>query len=752
MIYEKAKLLILTLFAILGWNMVQAETYDPSKNLITFDDGEGNASYPQGSVRYNVNINSEGSGSDKNYYLQGGTDTNPLYITPLMTATEGEEISFDAEYINFSSAKVEVMISTDRQNWTTIQTISGIASSNNWTTYTATIHEAGNYYIGFKVTSAKIDNIYGLVPSVAPTHDLLLVASNIPATGKQNHDYVATASIGNVGPNVETAGSYTATLYVDGEAVVTSNAVNLPVADISGNYNNGEEQNYTQLSFTFKPHFFGEKPVYIEVASGEAVVTTGVVNVNFAEEKMESDVAISGTYCNNASLLHLNWNNSESVSLYTSAMLLNAGLKTGDVIESITFKGYCTNNTDYDTQLSVWYEKTTETEQAKPDNGMYDTSNMTQVLPEETHTWTEVGTSTELVDLITINLADPIIYDGTSFLRFLVRSEGSVYKSGTNFEVTSISGNGKSYYNRHDDHNSFENTQSWNQNSSVPAIHFGLKIEPKTLSGVVTKEGETTPVAGATVTIRNAENDVEYFATTDGNGAYTIGDVQNTLVYTATVTAEGYETLVDNEELHFTVNSQTKNYTLTPLPVVTIGQYGYATFYYSNSAYVIPNGVEAKAVGSIDGGNLMLTSVSDIIPAGCAVILKAGPGNYTFVPTSEVGTAVENMLRGTDQTETIVPEGQDYKYYKLSVKNDVVGFYYGEEDGAVFVNEAHKAYLPVPVSQSNSVRSFIFDNASGIANVQVNEKSDRSYNLSGQRVNDTYKGVVILNGKKVLRK
>jgi hypothetical protein len=356
------------------------------------------------------------------------------------------------------------------------------------------------------------------------------------------------------------------------------------------------------------------------------------------------------------------------------------------------------------------------------------------------------------VDLITINFTNPIVYDGTSSLRFVVRSEGSVHKSGTYFEVSGINGNEKSYYNRNDNHNTFENTQSWTQNSYVPAIHFGLKVVPNTLSGVVTGPDGTTPVAGATVTIRNAENDVEYFATTNEAGEYTINVVQNSLTYTATVTANGYETLVDNVVLNFTENSQTKDYTLTPLPVVSIGQYGYATFYYSNSAYVIPNGVEAKAVGRIDGENLTLVPVTDIIPAGCAVILKAEPGDYTFVPTSEVGTAVENMLRGTDETKTIVPEGQECKYYKLSVKNNVVGFYYGADDGAVFVNEAHKAYLPVPVSQSNSVRSFIFDNASGIANVQVNEKSDRSYNLSGQRVNDSYKGVVILNGKKVLRK
>ncbi|MBO4851016.1 MAG: hypothetical protein J5529_08975 [Prevotella sp.] len=191
-----------------------------------------------------------------------------------------------------------------------------------------------------------------------------------------------------------------------------------------------------------------------------------------------------------------------------------------------------------------------------------------------------------------------------------------------------------------------------------------------------------------------------------------------------------------------------------PDVTITIGESGYATFYYSNSAYVIPQGVEAKAVENISGKTVNLIPVSDIIPAGYAVILEGEPGEYTFVSTTEEGNAVENMLRGTDKTEMITPEDQTCKYYKLTTKNDVVGFYYGADLGATFENEAHKAYLPVPVSQTNGVNYFLFDAATGIDNVQAtNENADRAiYNLSGQRVGDSYKGVVIINGKKVLRK
>ena len=113
---------------------------------------------------------------------------------------------------------------------------------------------------------------------------------------------------------------------------------------------------------------------------------------------------------------------------------------------------------------------------------------------------------------------------------------------------------------------------------------------------------------------------------------------------------------------------------------------------------------------------------------------------------------MENLLRGTDETQMITSEDQECKYYKLSFKNDLVGFYYGASYGGVFENKAHKAYLPVPVSQSSNC--FFFDTATGIDHMQAaGENTDHAiYNLSGQRVSDSYKGVVIINGKKVLRK
>ena len=187
---------------------------------------------------------------------------------------------------------------------------------------------------------------------------------------------------------------------------------------------------------------------------------------------------------------------------------------------------------------------------------------------------------------------------------------------------------------------------------------------------------------------------------------------------------------------------------------ITIGQSGYATFYYTNSSYVIPEGVEAKVVENISNNILTLIPLSRIIPAGCAVILEGPAGEYTFASTTEEGIAGENMLRGTEDTEWITPEDQTCKYYKLTVKNGKAGFYYGANDGAIFENQAHRAYLPVPVSQTNGAKGFFFNEATGIDNMLATDENagHAVYNLSGQLVNDSYKGVVIFNGKKVLRK
>lgn len=67
---------------------------------------------------------------------------------------------------------------------------------------------------------------------------------------------------------------------------------------------------------------------------------------------------------------------------------------------------------------------------------------------------------------------------------------------------------------------------------------------------------------------------------------------------------------------------------------------------------------------------------------------------------------------------------------------------------------AGKAYLKID-NPSDAKLKVVFggDDITGINNVNAaNPDSETVYNLNGCRVNDSYKGIVIVNGKKVIRK
>ena len=759
---------------------------DATKNLITFDDGAGNAVYPQGSVRYGVYISYEGSGDSKNYYVRNASSNNPLYITPLMSAEAGETFAFDAKASTYSGCKVEVKISKDRQNWETIQTVN-VGSSSIWTTYTAQIAEAGDYYIGFVLTNSYVDNIYGLVYAEAPEHDLLIVGSNIPTSGTQNTDYTATVNVGNVGPNVENAGDYTATLYVDGEDVATSNEVNLPVAVINGNYNNGEEENYTTLSFTFKPHTVGTVPAYIELKAGETVVKTAEVEVTIAEEKAsaEAGTAVSGTVSN--APLHLLYCNSETVALYTGEML---GLKNGDKIQSITYRAYCTSDKEVITDFSAYYEWTSDESQDQPASQMYDTEGMTPIVENVSHSWEQTATSgSEMVDYITFTFDEPLVYDGKN-LRMVLRSinpEGNGtnnYKSVT-FEKTNVTGNWCYGYSSDDD----RTLAGKHSSKDLPAIHLGLVVEtPKLFGTVEDVSGKTQeapiPLAGAKVTIRSTEDDVEYTGITDENGNYCIDIIQKDLVYDEFFCElDGYATENYTERYHKNVTFNNEcdlwtenfpygddgderitgcmwNFGMYPCVELTISESTYATFYYENDAYMVPDGLTAYTATK-NGNTISLEDKGVYINAGCPVVIHGEPGTYQFkwtdISTSFTG---DNDLVGSEEGGKYQEEG--YKYYVLSWKNknknpEEVGFYYQSGSKGKWANvKAHQAYLKVAASQANEDGYiFSFDEETteiaGVENTDLDLNAPM-YNLAGQRVGKDYRGVVIQNGVKKVKK
>ena len=114
---------------------------------------------------------------------------------------------------------------------------------------------------------------------------------------------------------------------------------------------------------------------------------------------------------------------------------------------------------------------------------------------------------------------------------------------------------------------------------------------------------------------------------------------------------------------------------------------------------------------------------------------------------NKAAASTESILKGTDEGKTL-----ETNQYALSLGQNGVGFYLWEGKSI----GAHKAYLTLP--SSFGAKAFIFqfdDDPTGIEEaspISSPEGEGAAYNLNGVRVDDSYKGIVIKNGKKIYQK
>ena len=192
---------------------------------------------------------------------------------------------------------------------------------------------------------------------------------------------------------------------------------------------------------------------------------------------------------------------------------------------------------------------------------------------------------------------------------------------------------------------------------------------------------------------------------------------------------------------------------------------GYATFYDSELAYVLPEGLNAQVVTNASNDKLSYQTIangnnSGLIPAGVPVMLvsnQKSAASYQLKSTwSEETYSGNNLLHGSDEATTTTGDGYHYKLsYGKSGSNmsNVFGWYWGTQNGGAFQIEGHKAWLVIPKS-SAATRGFAIDgNATGIDSLTSEEPENAVYyDLQGRRIDKPAKGVYISRGKKVIIK
>ena len=200
---------------------------------------------------------------------------------------------------------------------------------------------------------------------------------------------------------------------------------------------------------------------------------------------------------------------------------------------------------------------------------------------------------------------------------------------------------------------------------------------------------------------------------------------------------------------------------------IQVSAAGYAT-YFNNKAWVVPENMEAGIVTGVNDHILGVDWIyvtGKVVPANTAVLIKAPEQEYTCsLSSDEVAVPTGNLLKGT--LENAMTEGENCVFYKLAYdqQGENLGFYWGAENGAAFMNQAYKAYLALPQAQASEINGFLIDTdggTTGVTDIQAKNIKVDVYTLGGvlirQQVEAVHaldglqKGIYIVNGKKIIK-
>lgn len=182
---------------------------------------------------------------------------------------------------------------------------------------------------------------------------------------------------------------------------------------------------------------------------------------------------------------------------------------------------------------------------------------------------------------------------------------------------------------------------------------------------------------------------------------------------------------------------------------VTIGSTGYASYCPIYFDVVAPENLTVYYVDATYADYMHLSEAANTIQMGEGVILNGEPGTYKLWISETPASAISgNFLYGSME-DTYFEQDE---VYLLSYKNNILKFRHNTA-GTLPAGKAYLKSSDVPNSQSAHEFTMVFgDDATAIESTVADTNDSEMYNIQGQRVSNSYKGVVIINGNKYLKK
>lgn len=188
-----------------------------------------------------------------------------------------------------------------------------------------------------------------------------------------------------------------------------------------------------------------------------------------------------------------------------------------------------------------------------------------------------------------------------------------------------------------------------------------------------------------------------------------------------------------------------------PRAKVTIGKREAVSFSSTKALDFTDQPVEAYIVTAKNGNTFAMKQVYTV-PAQTGLVIEGAEGVYK-IPVAESTTfdnVSGNMLKSTATAAFTVPDDRN-AYYGLfySYVQERVGF---QKKQVGFEFGIGKSYLLLSGQTAEANINEIFcDETTDIQGVVNDTWTDgKAYNLNGQRVDKNYKGIIIMNGKKVV--
>lgn len=240
--------------------------------------------------------------------------------------------------------------------------------------------------------------------------------------------------------------------------------------------------------------------------------------------------------------------------------------------------------------------------------------------------------------------------------------------------------------------------------------------------------------------------------------------------FTSTVTVDGVEKTISGSSLKATYNMADNSFNLTA--VFRYGSMPLDLTYSINGYYIksVTKGISVTVGGYYTYDNPSVTYNVRKYKDGDTEKLDVEVPSYTL---SE--TVMGNLTLGSYTVKGLVYDEEQGGFYR-DYKDDALKFHFtAEKDGTKTMDDDYEFNSSKPNNilvkyNGSQVESIVntfqigampfgvvatfSDTATGINGVAVapQQTDDRMYNLAGQRIGDDYKGIVVVGGKKYLKK